>query len=265
MISIDGLSCAYGKKTALHSIDLRVRHGEMVGVLGPNGSGKTTLIRTISGTLPLSSGKICIDGHPLTGLAPKEKAKIMACVPQKLEAVFDMQVTSLVRMGRYPYVSFFKGYTAEDEEAVHWALEKTNTLHLRNRYANQLSGGELQRVLIARALAQKTPLLLLDEAASGLDAGAQAEIYDLLKSLNREGMTLVSAIHNLNLAALYCDRLIFIQDGAIVLDGPTNEVFTQTHLSRIYNAHITVFPHPTTQTPQCVLVPGTAAPAPADG
>jgi iron complex transport system ATP-binding protein len=265
MIRVSQLSCAYGKKTALHSIDLHVRHGEMVGVMGPNGSGKTTLLRAISGTLPLVSGEIRIDGHILSGLKPKEKAGIMACVPQKLEAVFDMQVTSLVRMGRYPYVSFFKGYTPEDDQAVHWALEKTNTLHLRDRYANQLSGGELQRVLIARALAQKTPLLLLDEAASGLDAGAQAEIYDLLKALNREGMTIVSAIHNLNLAALYCDRLIFIQDGTLVLDGPTTQVFTQTHLSRIYHAHITVFPHPTTQTPQCVLVPGSAAPPPTDG
>ncbi len=265
MIRVEQLSCAYGKKTVLHGLDLHVRPGEMVGILGPNGSGKTTLLRAISGTLPLSSGTIRIHNTSLTSLHPKEKARIMACVPQKLEAVFDMQVSSLVRMGRYPYVSFFKGYTAKDEQAVHWALEKTNTLHLHNRYANQLSGGELQRVLIARALAQKTPLLLLDEAASGLDAGAQAEIYDLLTSLNSEGMTIVSAIHNLNLAALYCDRLIFIQQGTIALDGPTREVFTQTHLSRIYHAHITVFPHPTTQTPQCVLVPGFAAPASHDG
>jgi iron complex transport system ATP-binding protein len=256
MIRAYDLSCGYGEHPVLAGIDLHMSRGEMVGILGPNGSGKTTLIRAISGTLPLTTGRVRVDGHPLQELGPRQRARIMACIPQKLESIFDMRVASLVRMGRYPYVTFFHGYGPADDQAVTWALEKTRALHLADRFANELSGGELQRVLIARALAQQCPLLILDEAASGLDVGAQTEIHDLLKGLNAEGMTIVSVIHNLNLAALYCDRLVFLQQGRIVLDGPVDEVFTQTHLSRIYHAELTVFSHPVMGTPQCLPLPG---------
>jgi iron complex transport system ATP-binding protein len=256
MIRVRDLSCGYGADPVLAGIDLHIGPGEMVGILGPNGSGKTTMIRAISGTLPLTTGRVRVDGHPLQELGPRQRARIMACIPQKLESIFDMRVASLVRMGRYPYVRFLRGYGPEDDRAVTWALEKTRALHLADRFANELSGGELQRVLIARALAQQCPLLILDEAASGLDVGAQTEIHDLLKGLNAEGMTIVSVIHNLNLAALYCDRLVFLQQGRIVLDGPVDEVFTQTHLSRIYHADLTVFSHPVTGIPQCLPLPG---------
>ncbi len=267
MIRAQGVSCGYGTQPVLEDIDLHVRHGEMVGILGPNGSGKTTLVRAVSGTISLASGHVRLDDRPLDTMPPRKRARIMACIPQKLESIFDMRVASLVRMGRYPYVTFFRGYGSNDDRAVTWAMEKTRTLHLADRFANELSGGELQRVLIARALAQQTPLLLLDEAASGLDVGAQTEIHDLLKGLNHEGMTIVSVIHNLNLAALYCDRLVFLQQGRIVLQGPVREVFTQEHLSRIYHADLTVFPHPVMDIPQCVPLPGSGfhRPDPPDG
>ncbi len=259
MIDVKNLTCAYGEKTVLTGLDVHVGRGDMVGILGPNGSGKTTLLRAIAGTLTPVSGRVRINGHDLAAMRPKTRARLMACIPQRLEAVFDMPVRSLVRMGRYPYASFLRGYTDRDEEAVTWAMETTSILHLGHRYANELSGGEWQRVLIARALAQKTPLLLLDEAASGLDVGAQAAIYELLTAHNRKGMTIVSVIHNLNLAALYCNRLMFLTNGSLVLDGPVEDVFTQDHLSRIYDVPLSVVPHPVTGAPQCFLVPGASS------
>lgn len=255
-IRLEAVRCGYGRRQVIHDVSLTIMAGELVGLLGPNGSGKSTLLAAMSGALPLAGGSVEIAGRPLAAMRARERARAVACVPQRLEPVFDVRVLSLVLMGRYPYVSPLGGYSDEDVGEARSALRQAGLEGLEERPAGQLSGGEFQRAVIARALAQQADLLLLDEAASGLDIGRQLEIHDLLQARHVRGATVVSAIHNLNLAALYCDRLVFLRDGRIVEDGPTKAVFTEATISRIYDTQTVVFPHPVTGAPQCLLVPG---------
>jgi len=233
----------------------------MVGLLGPNGSGKTTLLNALSGTLPLRGGDVFIRDRSLQSMRSRERARLVACVPQRVDAVFDMEVRALVLMGRYPHTGFLGGYSARDHEVAEAAMRGTGVFEFRNRRAQQLSGGEFQRVLMARALAQETDLLFLDEAGSGLDIGHKVEIYDLVRERNRCGATVLSVIHDLNLAAAYCDRLIFLKNGRVEEDGPVRDVFTKEILSRVYETDVLVAAHPGTGVPQCFLVPGSDVPA----
>ena len=259
MISLKNVSSGYNGKRVLDRVTFTLESGEMVGILGPNGSGKTTLLLTISGVLPVLEGSIDVNGRPLAGLGLKEQARLMASVPQRIESAFDLNVFSVVLMGRYPYISFLGGYREEDREIALIAMRQTRTEQFRDRFTGQLSGGEFQRVLIARALAQQTDILLLDEASSGLDIARKIEVYDLLREKNLEGVTILSVIHDLNLAALYCRRLIFLKEGRVALDGPKEEIFTETNLAEIYETEIKVSPHPVTGVPQAHLVPGAHA------
>lgn len=256
MIRASGLCCGYGRTDVLHDVDFELARGEMVGLLGPNGSGKTTLLLALSGILAPRKGQVEIDGEPLAGLAPKARAKRMAAVPQRAEVSFGLRVRSIVLMGRYPYVSLLGGFSEEDGRIADAAMRETGTLDLALRDAQALSGGELARVLIARALAQAADVLLLDEAAASLDIARKIEVHDLLAGKNREGATVLSAMHDLNLAALYCDRLVFLKQGRVALDGPTHQVFTADNLSRIYETEVRIFAHPDTGAPQALLVPG---------
>ena len=260
MIRVRNLSCGYGSRTVLTDVSLTIERKEMVGLLGPNGSGKTTLLGALSGMHPLRTGEVAVQGRTVHGMRPRERARLVACVPQRVEAVFDMEVRALVLMGRYPHTGFLGGYSARDHEAAEEAMRDTGVLEFQNRKAGQLSGGELQRVLIARALAQETELLFLDEAGSGLDIGHKVEIHDLIRKRNRQGATVLSVIHDLNLAAAYCDRLIFLKNGRVAEDGPVRDVFTKEILSRVYETNVLVAPHPGTGVPQCFLVPGGGVP-----
>ena len=261
MIRARGLRCGYGRGDVLRGLELRVRPGEMLGVLGPNGGGKTTLVLTLSGVLAPSEGRVELGGDELAALPHRERARRVAVVPQRPEGLAEMWVYSVVLMGRYPHTGTFGGYDDADHDAVREALRRTATEQFADRPAGSLSGGELQRVLLARALAQDAPLLLLDEIAAGLDTARKVELHDLLRAENAAGRTVVSVVHDLNLAALYFPRLVFLKEGRVALDGPTREVFTATNLSRIYDAPITVAPHPVTGDPQAFMVPGIFTPA----
>lgn len=256
MIRVRDLHCGYGQDLVLRGVNLHVSPGEMVALCGPNGSGKTTLLKALTGVLPVAAGSIEIAGRDAAGLSPKERARLAAAVPQRMETPPGLTVFSLVLMGRYPYVSLFSGYTGADREAALTAMRETATLDFANRRAFELSGGEFQRVLMARALAQTSGLLLLDEATSGLDVARKVEIHDLLAAKNAKGLTVLSAIHDLNLAALYASRLVFLKAGRVALDGPADDVFTETNLSEIYETKIKIAPHPVTGAPQAHLVPG---------
>ncbi len=261
MIQVENLRCGYGRRTVLADVNLTVSRGEMMGLLGPNGSGKTTLLLALSGVLAPESGRVLLDGADVRTLPAKVRARRIAAVPQHVEPSQDLTVREFVLMGRYPHLGFLDGYGAADHEAAETALRETETTHLADRFAGGLSGGELQRAAIARAFAQcpqQDAVLLLDEAASGLDVAHKMHIHDLLRARHRAGATVISAIHDLNLAALYCSRLVFLRDGRIVLDGPTSEVFTESNLSSIYDTTLTVFAHPVTGAPQCCLVPADA-------
>jgi len=263
MIRVTNLRCGYGAarggREVLHGLDLHIARGELVGLLGPNGSGKTTLIKALAGLLPAAFGRIEIGGADIGGLSHRERALRLSCVMQRAEAPAGFSVRELVLMGRFAHTGLLSGYGPEDHAAAEAALRDARALDLAGRQAAELSGGEIQRVLLARALAQGRELLLLDEAVSALDMARRVEAYDLLAALNRGGSTVFSALHDLNLAALYCPRLVFLKAGRIALDGPTAEIFTETNLKDLYETDIRVAAHPVTGAPQAHLVPGAAA------
>lgn len=254
------LSCVHaGYSTTdnvLRDVSLSVHPGELVGLLGPNGSGKTTLLLVLSGVLAPRSGTVTLDGAPLHRLRPRERARRIAAVPQRPEHIPDLDALSLVLMGRYPHTTLLRGYGPDDHAAALAALRDTGCAHLAARGARTLSGGELQRVLLARALAQGADTLLLDEATAGLDVARALDILDLLHARHRAGARIVAAVHDLNLAALYCTRLIFLKHGRVVEDGPVERTFTAAVLSEVYETPVTVQPHPITGKPQACYVPG---------
>lgn len=259
MIRLSGLRAGYGGADVLHGIDLAIAPGEMVGLLGPNGAGKTTLLLAATGILPGRAGTVRLGGREVTALSARARAKLVAAVPQRAESAQELTVSALVLMGRYPYLTFLGGYAAADKTAADRAMAAVGVAHLADRRLHELSGGEFQRVLAARALAQDARALVLDEASANLDIARKMELYDLLAARNAAGATIVAALHDINLAALYCKRLVFLKDGRIAADGPVADVFTSQTLSRIYDADILVITHPRNGRPQALAVPAVAA------
>lgn len=271
MLEVQNLSCGYGSLTVLEQISLQVQRGEMVGILGPNGSGKSTLLLALAGVIKPQRGRILLAGQDLARVRAKRRARLIASVPQRLQNSFPFKCLSVVLMGRYPHLSGWGGYQREDLEAALTAMEETRTLPLAERPLNQVSGGESQMVIIARALAQQAPLLLLDEATSALDIAHKIQIFNLLRHKNQQGLTLICVMHDLNLAALYCPRLLLLKQGRILADGPRDEVFRADLLSELYETDICVTQHPLTGDPQAYLVPagpdslGSCRPQPQSG
>ncbi len=259
MIRARDLHCGYGGRAVLHGIDLHLGPGEFAALLGPNGSGKTTLLSALAGLIPPMQGTVELAGRDSAKLSPRERAKLVSCVPQGASAPQGYTVRELVRMGRYAHTGFLGGYGPRDEEAAQAALIEAGCLDLAERQAAELSGGEYQRVLLARALCQGRAALLLDEATSALDLARRVEAFDLLARQHAAGGTILAAVHDLNLAALYCPRLIFLKAGRVALDGPTLDVFTEANLKDIYETDLRVAPHPVTGAPQAHLVPGAGA------
>lgn len=263
MIRLQEVRAGYGAREALRGVSLAFAPGEMVGLLGPNGSGKTTLLLVMAGVLAPFAGAVELGGESAAGMRPRQRARRVASLPQRAEAAFDLKVETLVLLGRYPYLSLLGGYSDADRAAAAAAMAETATLAFRERSAGSLSGGEFRRVLLARALAQQAPALLLDEATAALDLARKMEVCALLATKARAGTLVVSAIHDLNLAALFCERLVFLKAGRVALDGPTAEVFTATNLTEIYETPVIVAPHPLTGAPQAFPVPAPLPAAPA--
>lgn len=256
MIRIRDLSIRYGAFSALNGVSLCIAPGEMVGLLGPNGSGKTSLLRAVAGSLSPGKGDVTVGGCSVRSLSHRERARRMAFVPQRPESIPDFTVFDMALMGRYPHRTFMEDYTPEDAAVVRRSLAETAVEHLEKRPVRTLSGGELQRVYAARAFAQETPVLLLDEPATGLDPAHAGELFERVRTRNRkQGITVLTAIHDLNLAALYCDRLIFLRDGVVAADGPTRSVFTARTLHQVYDATFLVIEHPETMLPQALTRP----------
>ena len=259
MIGIRDLTVRYhGSDPALAAVTLAVRPGEMVGLLGPNGSGKTTLLRAIAGSVRPEIGEVLIRGDNARSLSHRERARRMAFVPQRPESVPAFTALDLALMGRYSHRKFLEDYTAGDLAVARQALAETDTAHLAGRLVGTLSGGELQRVYVARAFVQETPILLLDEAATGLDPAHATALFDRVRQRNRrDGATVLTAIHDLNLAALYCDRLVFLKNGRVAADGPVRDIFTAETLESVYNTSFLVLEHPVTRLPQALPLPET--------
>ena len=256
MIRVEALDLGYGDRPVLAGLNFQVERGEFLGILGPNGSGKSTLLHALSGMLRPQKGRIIVKSEPLGGLPSRLRAQIMAVVPQSTDVRFPFSCLEIVLMGRYPHRRRLGTLTDADLVCALESMRRTTTAHLQERPIIEVSGGECQRVVIARALAQDPEILLLDEATSSLDVRKKLEIFELLKFLSEtRGLTVLCAMHDLNLAALYCRRLMFIKDGRIAVDGPTDQVFTPAILGEIYETPMEVVRHPGHQRPYAVMLP----------
>ena len=253
VLRVAGVSAGYGEKAVLRNVEFTLRAGECAALLGPNGSGKTTLLRAISGVLAPQSGGIELLGRPLTALKPRERARMVAVVPQRGQLPQGLTARQMVLLGRFAHLGWMGAYSREDYAAADSALDETGAAPLARRRLTELSGGELQRVLLARALAQQSPLLLLDELAAGLDWARMVELFDLLERRRAAGACVLMAVHDCNLAALYATRLMGLKGGNLVFDGPVAKVFTEENLGALYNTSISVLAHPRFGLPQALL------------
>ncbi|MFB6073669.1 MAG: ATP-binding cassette domain-containing protein [Haloarculaceae archaeon] len=248
MIRLEDVSVALGDMLALDGVSLTVDRGEFVGLVGPNGAGKTTLLRAVNGALEPDAGEVLVDGHAVDGLPSRAASRLVATVPQDTSIRFAFTVADVVAMGRTPYHSRF-GSDPDAREHVERALERTETAHLRDRRVSELSGGERQRVLVARALAQDAPALVLDEPTASLDINHAARTLGLVRDLAGDGRAALAAIHDLEAAARFCDRLLLLDDGAVIARGRPTDVLSAEALESTFDVRTAVTADPVTGTP----------------
>jgi iron complex transport system ATP-binding protein len=242
-LSANGVRTGYSERDVLTNISFSAGQGQMIALLGPNGSGKTTLLRTLSKALSPKAGVIRIENELLDSISAKDLAKRMAVIPQSFETTFAFTVEEIVMMGRSPHVK--RQETEEDFAIVRSAMEATNIWHLRDKLITNISGGERQRAIIARALAQEPDVLLLDEPTSSLDITHQIEVLSTIHALARgRNLTVIAAFHDLNLAAKYFDTLILIHNGTIRAMGPPLDVLRSDIIREVYGVDVIVQRHP---------------------
>lgn len=242
-MQIENLTFSYGEKDAVDDVTLHVKKGEFVGLIGPNGSGKSTVLKNLYRALTPDSGKVVLDGENLLTMSHKKSALKLGVVGQENDVPFDFLVEEIVAMGRSPHKKLFDIDNAHDKYIVHHALEHLGMEGMAKRNYLHLSGGEKQRVIIARVIAQETDFLLLDEPTNHLDISYQLQIFDFVKRLE---VTVLSAIHDLNMAALYCDRIYVLKDGKVALHGTPDEVLTPENIYDVYGVRCDVTKHPKT-------------------
>lgn len=245
MIKVENLHCGYAEKDILNDVSFQLPEAEFTTLLGPNGAGKSTLLYALMGFLKARKGKILIRDKELGHYSRPELAAIFAYIPQELHSDFDYSVADTVLMGRYPFMDIMQSHSPEDRELVDATLRRLELHHLRHRFMHQLSGGEKQRVYIARALVQQTPYILLDESLSQLDINYQLEIMRLLRGIcseERKGILLIS--HNLNLSANYADRMLFIKNGSLLKSGKPEALMQDDILSDLYGIRLSTARNP---------------------
>lgn len=235
MIRAESVGYAYGRRAVLHEVDLAAAAGEVVGLIGPNGSGKTTLLRTLYASLRPRTGAVLLDDRDLRRVPARQVAREVAVVVQEHGGDLPLLVADMVLLGRTPHRSAFGRDRTEDQRVAAAALRRVGVAHLAQSPFAGLSGGEKQRVLIARALAQEATHLLMDEPTNHLDIRYQHEILDLVRGLES---TVVVVLHDLNLAAAYCDRVVLLDGGRVVVQGPPDRVLTAAHLEPVYEVEV---------------------------
>ena len=254
-LQIQILTVNYGERTVLKNISLDIHAGEVVALIGPNGAGKTTLVKSLSGVLRPKSGSARIGEQDLYQLSSAQRARVLAVVPQARNLPEAFSVWETVLIGRTPYLGWLGQPSPKDIERSRWALRRTGTADFAERRMGELSGGEQQRVLLARALAQDTPILLLDEPTAHLDLRHQSLILNLVRELAQEQqLAVLMVLHDLNLVALYADRVALLVEGHLRALGTPVEVITPARLMEAYDVPLQVIPHPTNGTP--FIVPG---------
>jgi len=250
MIEAERVSFAYGPRPVLSDVTLAVAAGELVGVIGPNGGGKTTLVRLLSGVLAPGAGIVRLGGRPLATYRRRDLARRLAVVPQDPTLELPFTALEVVLMGRAPHLAALGFPRAGDVEIARAAMARLGVAELEDRPLDRLSGGERQRILLARALAQEPAVLLLDEPTTHLDLRHQAGIYEVVHELaRRRGVAVLSVLHDLNLAALYCDRLLLLAGGRVVRQGPPAEVLDPGTLREAYATDVQVTANPATGVP----------------
>lgn len=257
MISVQHVSGGYTSDSVVMDVSFEVGTGELFGVLGPNGSGKTTLLKILSGILPIRDGEVFIKGKRLQEYSTKQLAQMVAVLSQHSSQSFSFTVKETVSLGRYAHQQgWFQSWSKEDEEIIQRVMVQTGVSSLQNKNILELSGGEKQRVFLAQALAQEPEILLLDEPTNHLDLSYQKELLDLLKTSTTEnGLTVVSIFHDLNLAGLYCDRILLLEKGMVHIQQIPNEVLKEERIRSVFHAEIKKHPHPKVAAPQMVLLP----------
>lgn len=244
-LEVQNLACAYDGRSVLENLCLAARPGEVLALIGPNGVGKSTLMRAMARLLRPSRGRVLLAGRDLWRTAPRDVARQLALAPQASGTQSPVTVEQAVALGRAPHRGWLLPLTAQDRIATDRALEQTGLGSLRDRRVTELSGGEQQRVVLARVLAQEPQVLLLDEPTSHLDLKYQSGILGLVHRLaHQEGLTVVISLHDLNLAALYADRLALLGEGQLLAVGPPAEVLTSERLTQVYGVPVIVTSHP---------------------
>ena len=233
-LTLQQISYQAGERQILKDISLRVTSGELIAIVGRNGAGKSTLLHVIAGLLPVSQGNVQLDGHLLRHMTRKAIARQMALLPQQTRIDFGFPVHEIVRMGRHAHRGRFRSASPHDEAMVHHAMAVTGTAFLAQRLITEVSGGERQLILLAQALAQEPRFLLLDEPTANLDIAHQAHVLRLLQQLARDGIGVVAVMHDLSMAVRCFPRLILLDDGIVVGDGPSIEVLSVDTIKRVF-------------------------------
>lgn len=255
VLKIEKVAFRYAAEWVLDGIDLEVNRGEVVGILGPNGSGKSTLLRVIEGLCEPERGKVFIKGTDIGKLSRVSLSREVAMVQQENHFSFSFSVLEVVLMGRFPYLGNFQFEGEEDLEVARKAMSATSTLSLSGRLINELSGGEKQRVLLARALTQEPSIILLDEPTAFLDLSYKKEIFDLISSLSRQtGVSALIVTHDIDLAARYCNRLLMLRNGRLHASGLPVEVLNAANIEAIFGCKVIVDINPVSGSPRVSLI-----------
>lgn len=254
VVTLDDVTLSYNGSPVLSRISFSARQGRILGLVGPNGSGKSTLIRAISRVISPVRGRILVSGQDVGKMKSREAARLVAVAPQNPELPKMITAFELVLMGRTPHLRFLQSEGKKDFAVVREIMDATGTADLAERRIGRLSGGELQKLTIARALAQEPDVLLLDEPTAYLDINHQKEILNLVRSLcTDKGLTVIVCLHDLNIASRYCHRLIMLAKGAIYAQGEPSEVLTEENIKQVYGTRVHVFPHPVNQSPTVLI------------
>jgi iron complex transport system ATP-binding protein len=246
MLEIRNLRFAYeAGHEVIKNLNLKIDRGDFVGIIGPNGCGKSTLVNLFSNVLTANHGNILINGQDIRLIPQNSLAQLVAVVPQESVFEFDFTALEIVLMGRLPYLSRFQLEGPDDRRIARMTMKKTKCWEFKDKYIKHLSGGEKQRVIVARALTQDPKLLLLDEPTSHLDLNFQFEVLDIISELNKNNkVTIISVFHDINLASKYCSRLVLMKSGRIIADGEPKKIITPENMAKIYDFKIILKRHP---------------------
>jgi len=256
MIKLVDINVSYQNKKVINDLSLSFNRGEFCALLGPNGAGKSTLLRLIIDPLLEKTGNLVISGKKFEEWNRQELAKHLAIIPQDFHLQFDYKVEDLVLMGRFPYLGNWQNYSEADKNIVDAILRDLDLTDIRKKLYSKISGGERRRVSIARAMAQQTEVLLMDEAFANLDVNHQLEIMQLLWEINKEHNKLIILVsHNINLASEYCDRIIMLKKGKVIADGAPEKIVTPENIESLYNAKMKIVANPVTGKPN-LIYPG---------